>query len=65
MIRQKLYVCTIKADPEKEECMATQFYADRYEVLRYGMWRQYFEHELENIRPARLVEDDQPAVKGG
>ena len=42
MIRQKLYVCTIKADPEKEECMATQFYADRYEVLRYGMWRQYF-----------------------
>lgn len=57
MIRQKLYVCCIKEDPEKKEYMATQLYANRYDVLIFGMWRQYFAHELENIRPAKLVED--------
>jgi hypothetical protein len=65
MIRQKLFLCRVKEDPEQRECLATRFYADRYEVLWYGMWRQYFEHELENIRPARLVEGADTAQASG
>ena len=64
MIRQKIYVYCLKEDPEQTERLATQLYADRYDVLCFGMWRQYFAHELENIRPAKLVEDDAPAKVG-
>ena len=55
MIREKLYTCVIKEDPEQLEHLATQLYADRYDVLHQGMWRQYFKHELDKIEPARLV----------
>ena len=55
MIKDKLYTCIIKEDPKQQERLATQLYADRYDVLYQGMWRQYFKHELDKIEPARLV----------
>jgi len=50
----KLYLVNIKDDPKKEERVATKFYGQRYEVLVDNIWRSYFFHELQNIRPAKL-----------
>jgi hypothetical protein len=55
MIKEKLYTCIVKEDPEKQECLAIQFYTNRYNVLCQGIWRSCFKHELDKIEPARLV----------
>ena len=59
MIKEKIYICTVKEDKNKPKriCLATELYNNRFDVLWFGMWRPFFRHQLENIRPARLVEE--------
>jgi hypothetical protein len=64
MIKEKIYICTVKEDKSnpKRVCLATELFRDRFDVLWFGMWRPFFRHQLESVRVARVVEDDEQEV---
>ena len=57
VIKEKLFVCTVKEDKgnPKRECLATELYRDRFDVLWYGMWRPFFRKDLESVRTVTVT----------
>jgi hypothetical protein len=61
--KEKIYLCRIKGDKSGRTWFATSSYIGRYMVLYYGIWGSYFQHELEDVRLAKITESEKTTTE--